>query len=785
MTKRSFERAFSVLILLFAIPTFAQKPDALKFSRAGYELEQQKLFSNALYEYNAAIAADPKYAYPLTRIGAIYFKLHNYNLAVQYYHRSLALDSNFDAYSYYNLADSYRHLDKLDTAVIEFKEFIRKMEPISAQDSGMMHEADYWIKYNLGSIAVRARPKNTDEPIWTFHDSTNKYDNFGPTITADGQTLYFTSRRPSTNSKFEYIETGDYGEDLFVVHRDSSGRWTKATALPPPINSTDDEGTACVSADGQTVFYSMCRRPDGFGDCDLYFSELVGDQWTKPQNLGHNLNSTGWDAEPSVTADGNTMYFASKRNNSIDSSEDIYVAYKNTDGTWTPPVNLGPPVNTRSSDRSPFIAADGRTLYFSSNGHPGFGGHDIFMSRKLDDGTWSEPINLGIPINTPGDDGFLTIPARGDNIFYTRGREKGRGNRDIFETKLPLAFRPGPITVVAGTVYDKENGKPVGAKIEVTDLKSEEVVAVYRSNKITGRFYITLGTGKTYGVTATAPGYAFYSDNYTVPDTISYRELNHDLPLVPLPDGGTHAIASNGPTKGGPDGTKGSLNPSTNGTSTEKDSTGGTETGGKHPRKGPKEPKGTAGGTGPTGRTGGTGPITAKGSTGETGATGPTGGHGVVGGTGGPGSTGPTGGYTSRESLDSGGLAIPLNNVFFDFNKATLRNESRPELKHLIALLNEHPTIFIEISGHTDSIGSADVNRRLSQERADTVRIYLVTHGIASNRVTAKGFGSSKPVATNSTDEGRQLNRRTEFRVFLTARQQQIPKGKAKASKKT
>jgi outer membrane protein OmpA-like peptidoglycan-associated protein/tetratricopeptide (TPR) repeat protein len=671
--------AIVFLLLMMPISLFAQhNTEALKHARSGYELEQQKKFREALYEYNASIAADPKYPYPLSRIANMYWDLHNYPVAIRYYSRAIALDSNFDISNFYNLGYSYKSIQNFDSAVIAFKEFIRRMQPASKADTLAMIDADSWIKFTLGCEAERAKPKNTQEPVPIFGEINSPYDDFGPTITADGETLYFTSRRPSTNH-YAYEETKDYGDDLFVTHRDSARNWVKPTALPPPINSVDDEGAASISADGQTVFYSLCRRPDGIGDCDLYFSELVGDQWTRPQNLGAQINSKQWDAEPSVTADGNTMYFASKRSNSIDGSEDIWVAYKGTDGSWSKPVNLGEPVNTKFSERSPFIAADGKTLYFSSNGHPGFGNHDLFISKKLEDGTWSVPINLGSPINTFGDDEFLTIPARGDKMYFCSQRNNPKGNLDIFEATLPKDFRPGPVTVVAGMVLDKKSLRPLGAKIEVTDLKSHEIVAIYRSNSVTGKFFITLGTGKSYGITATAPNYAFYSENYTVPDTISYRELSHDLPLIRV-----DSLFADLPVK------HDSIHHTVDTTHHTVDTTSNTG-----------QPEN-----------------------------------------------------------------FVLNNIFFDFNKATLRDESIPELKNLVRFLNQYPKFRIEIAGHTDSLGTDQINKKLSQERAETIRSYLIINGIAANRMTARGYGSTQPVAANDTEEGRQKNRRTTFRIL-------------------
>ncbi|HZK76792.1 MAG TPA: OmpA family protein, partial [Candidatus Kapabacteria bacterium] len=545
--------------------------------------------------------------------------------------------------------------------------------------------------------------------------------------------------------------TGGYGEDIFVSHRDTLGHFSTPMSLPPPLNSLDDEGAATVTADGQTMFMSLCRRPGGVGDCDIYESQLAGAQWTAPQNLGRPLNSPAWDAEPSVTADGNTMYFSSTRPGSIDGSEDLYVAYRNTDGSWTPPHNLGEPVNTRFNDRSPFISADGKTLYFSSNGHPGFGNHDLFMTRHLSDGTWSVPVNLGRPINSYGDDVFLTIPASGDKIIYSSQRGDARAPLHLYEAKLPLQFRPGPVTLIAGTVYNRVTHDPVGGEVDVNDLTTNELVAVYHANKVTGKFYITLGTGKTYGVTATAPGFAPYSDHYTVPDTISYREVTHDLPLTPLPE-----IAGN---YNGPDTTglwerTHRHGPDTTGLWARTHRPGPDTTGlwARTHRHGPDT-------TGLWARTHRHGPDT-------TGLWARTHRHG-------PDTTGlwarthpniDTTGQWERDHVDTSG--IELHNVFFDFNKSTLRPESYNELDYWVNLLKQHPTLRIEIDGHTDSVGTAKYNMRLSEARAEAVRAYLVSHGIAAKRLKIKGFGATRPKESNATEEGRQRNRRTEFRFL-------------------
>jgi flagellar motor protein MotB len=237
-------------------------------------------------------------------------------------------------------------------------------------------------------------------------------------------------------------------------------------------------------------------------------------------------------------------------------------------------------------------------------------------------------------------------------------------------------MRPLPVTLVTGTVFDKATKKPLGAKIEVTDLAKDLIQAEYHSNSETGAFELPLPAGKNYGITATAPHYAFFSNNYSVPDSAQYKEIHYEIALTRI-DIDTPVFAS-------------------------------------------KDPQDV------------------------------TGGHDTLG--------------SGKENIDN--TIIALNNIFFDFNKATLRPESITELRHMVKFMQEYPKLKVEISGHTDSIGTDEANRKLSQERAESVRDYLSSHGIHVSRVTAKGYGATKPVAPNDTEEGRQRNRRTEFRII-------------------
>jgi outer membrane protein OmpA-like peptidoglycan-associated protein len=325
------------------------------------------------------------------------------------------------------------------------------------------------------------------------------------------------------------------------------------------------------------------------------------------------------------------------------------VCFRTSDDTWTTPKNLGPVINTIGDDTGPFIAADGKTMYFSSNGWPGYGGRDIFVTVRQDDSwlKWSTPRNLGQPINTDENDSFFQVPAKGDVGYYSSAKES-IGSDDIFSIALPEEAKPVPVFLVKGRVLDAETQKPVEADVVYESLQEGKRAGVAHSSPADGAYRVALVRGKQYGVHAEAEGYYSLSDQFDARNLNQYTEAVRDLYLTPI---------------------------------------------------------------------------------------------------------------TSKASFR-------LNNVFFDHGKYDLRPESYPELDRLITFLNTNSSVSIELGGHTDNVGSDAANVTLSQNRVNSVKAYLVGKGLSPERIQAKGFGKSKPVATNDTEEGRQLNRRVDFRIL-------------------
>jgi outer membrane protein OmpA-like peptidoglycan-associated protein len=506
------------------------------------------------------------------------------------------------------------------------EETLRIEIPLSEGDSTFIFEAP----------VKSPQPQNPIEeiiPPTNLSDVNSIHSDFAPYVSASGDRLYFSSLRESDS------------ENLYVSEF-VNNRWQKPYPLGPPINTKANEGSMAISSDGNLIVFTACGRPDTYGGCDLYFSERTLDGWSEPRNLGRNVNSAGWDGHPSISSDGKWLYFSSDRYGGF-GGRDIWRAPRKDSG-WGKAENLKYPINNARDQASPFIHPDGTTLYFASAGHGGLGMLDVFKSERDSSGNWSEPVNLGPPVNTPGSDYFFSIPAKGDIIYFASDRRGGYGGFDIYWLPLSEALRPKVVATLAGKVTDRETGAPLDAVITVERIATGEVLAEPRTNPETGEFFIVLPAGETYGISVSAVGYAFSSERYDIPVEEGYQELRMDFKL-------------------------------------------------------------------------------------------------------------------SRVKV---GEIVEMRNIFFDFNSDQLKSESESELQRVLKLLTDYPDLHIEIQGHADSIGTKEYNLDLSKRRAMAVLRWLVDRGVAAKRLKAEGMGDAVPVADNVSEEGRQLNRRTEFHII-------------------
>jgi outer membrane protein OmpA-like peptidoglycan-associated protein/tetratricopeptide (TPR) repeat protein len=461
-----------------------------------------------------------------------------------------------------------------------------------------------------------------------------------PAITADDQVFLFTR-----NARTE--AGGQTPEDFYVSRRQGSD-WTPAVNVGSPINTPLSEGAPTLSADGQILIFAACDRPSGMGSCDIYFSRKVGNRWSPPMNIGPPINTKYWETQPSFSSDGKTLYFISNRPGGYGDA-DIWQSTLNENGTWGSPVNLGSKINTAGREESPYIHPDTKTLYFSSNGRVGMGGSDIYVSRKDEQGNWGEPTDLGYPINTFGNENSLLVSGSGNLAYFSSDRAGGYGGLDIYYFDLYEGARPGKITYMKGKVYDSRTKKPLAAAFELIDLQTSKVIIESESNQGNGEFLLCLPTDKNYALNVSKPGYLFYSENYSLKEVKDIsKPFLMDVPLQPIDTG----------------------------------------------------------------------------------------------------------------------LTVELKNIFFETGKFDLKEESKTELQKLISFLNYNKTLKIEIGGHTDNTGDKKANILLSQNRAKSVYDYLLANGIPKERISYKGYGDTRPVAANDTAENKQKNRRTEFKVL-------------------
>jgi len=462
---------------------------------------------------------------------------------------------------------------------------------------------------------------------------------FAPAFLRGGEMMVFTSARPgSSNSS---------GEERLWVSMKRESQWGAPVPLGDALREAEHVGGATLTPDGNFMIFAaygwsgdaMLR---GEGRTDLYSAEKIGGEWRNVRNLGAAVNSSFWDSQPSLSSDGRTLYFASNRPGG-EGGADIYISRRSASG-WSAPVNLGAVINTSKDDMTPSIAPDDATLFFSSNGHGGVGGFDIFVAAGSESGgeRWKSIENIGTPINSSSDEHcFISLPNRRYGYFSSNKS----GNLELYKAD-PNPRPAGALVTVGGRVLDAGSQAPVGASITVTDLGSGETVATYRTDDQTGDYYVILKRGWRYAITAEADGYIFYSDEYSVPLPSSSRDLRKDIPLEPVEGGATRLL------------------------------------------------------------------------------------------------------------------------VFFDYDRAELKRESGPDLDRALKFLKLNPSATIEIAGHTDSLGSAIYNRKLSQDRADAVKRHFTEGGINPARIAAKGYGEDRPVDDNAQEEGRARNRRVEMRVM-------------------
>ncbi len=618
----------------------------------------------------------------------------------------------FHSNPYFFLGYLYYDQGKYDSALKYTKLFLNfKEDDVNKYDKlrydRFVIDAKGIIKFSTFNIEMYGNPVPYD-PKLVEGISTEK-DEYLPFISPDNEKAFFT-RKAKVQQAGSAWEVSKEKEMFCFSERGSDGKFPEGEPMPtPPFNTHFNEGGASVTIDNKHLYYTVVE-PNG--NYDIYFTDLISGAWTEPKSIGANVNSAdSWDSQPSISADGKTLYFASNRPKGF-GGVDIWKTEKDATGQWSAPINVGPKINSAGDEKSPFLHWDSKTLYFSSGDnetgftkHMNLGGFDIFYSKMDSTGNWMSPKNIGYPINTEGNDVGFFVSSDGKNGYFASNdskKTKGKsvGGYDLYYFELPKNARPDEIVIIKGTVTS-DDGKQVIADVELKDAVTNKITKAVVDAE-TGEYAVAANVQKKHDqlLIVKKDGNAFSSQLISLKDSAS----DEDEATATAPASTTNTVSTS------------TTNPSpTNNNTTSAVKTNKKESENKNAN-----------------------PI-AK--------------NRVI-------------KVDMKTDSVKVGKPYTLNNIYFDQNRADLFEESKIVLKEFANYLKENTKIVIEIHGHTDDAGSPNDNQNLSTDRAFTVFEYLRSLGVNKKQISAhKGFGESKPVATNDTEEGKAKNRRTEFLI--------------------
>ncbi|MBC7863632.1 MAG: PD40 domain-containing protein [Bacteroidia bacterium] len=486
---------------------------------------------------NKAIKECPNFAEAYTMLAYIAMDKNDNDKAIEYFEKSLSLSSYFPQ-NYFQLGGIYYYTAKYEQASKAFAKLLSfpRLEP------QMRTAAEYFKECADFSVDAVKNPKPF-KPVNAGPSINSQYQEYFPTVTADNSVFYYTRNyTDQTNC------SGSPGQEdfLFTTH-DEKGQWKPSIPLRE-INSGCNEGAPTISANGQFMFFTACgdidnkygpNKEDGYGSCDIFYSDKIGGKWSKPINVGLPINTKNWETQPSFSSDGKTLYFVRgliERGGKH--KGDIYCATIGANGKFGDPVKLGPNINTEGSEESVFIHPDNMTLYFSSNGRVGLGELDIFMSKRQADGEWGPAVNLGYPINTNKSENSLLVDPSGNLAYFASNREGGFGGLDLYSFAVPEEFLPEKITYAKGLVYDSLTREPMKADFELVDLATGKTTLNSFSNNA-GNFLLTIGANKNYMVNVSKPGYLFYSNKFRMKE--EKTDFEHpfilNIPMLKLDTG--------------------------------------------------------------------------------------------------------------------------------------------------------------------------------------------------------------------------------------------------------
>lgn len=497
---------------------------------------------------NQAIEKDPQFWEAHMLAGEFHEELREYEPAIEHFKKALAINPQQTS-----TGSTYFYLANLQQAVGDYEDAIKNIDifvQFRNANPELVVEANR-LRSNCSFALYQLQHPSTFNPINIGPGINTNNPEYFPTITVDGKTILFTRRIKDGRVEGPYKEQ----EDFFVSELSDRGIWQTAIAMPSNVNTVNNEGAPTISADGRSLVFVACpdatgkdygENRTGKGSCDLFYTKKLGTKWTNPINLPGNVNSFVWESQPSLSADGRTMYFirrVSQRNQPANS--DIFVSRIDENGLWGMAIRLPDYINTPVEEESVLIHPDGKTLYFASRGHVGMGGSDLFVSRLDKNGNWGQPENLGYPINTKFDENSLMVSPDGEIAFFASDREGGFGDLDIYFFEMPEKLRPTKTLYFEGVVYDVVTKRPIPGQFQLIDLETGKEVIYSEADKLTGEFMVSLPINKQYALNVTYPGYAFFSENFDMNNPENNEAIHMDVPMVPIGESDQSIVLAN------------------------------------------------------------------------------------------------------------------------------------------------------------------------------------------------------------------------------------------------
>ena len=635
---------FSLIVALsFSLLTVAQvSKGALKAYDRAIDAYIAKDYEQVVVELDLAIKKSPNFSKPYFMKAQLMRDQRRFNFAIDFLKKGLEIDDSEYYRGWFELAElcwGEGMYEEGKSALETFKntrayaKFVRDSTLLSHYIR-VKEGVDYSIQHmndsaNFDAHKLSSKSINTENP------------EYYPSLSLDNKVIIMTRRYKPIGAAYDQ-------EDFYISKWSNRvNGWSKAEPIPG-INTLANEGAASISGDGSTIVFTACEAPgvgygkrEGKGSCDLFESTFDPDKgrWSIGTNIGAP-NSSMWESQPTLSADGNFLVFARARH-VRGMGSDLFSSYRQEDGSWSEPFRLEGEINTPFEEESPFLHPDGKTLYFSSNGHPGMGNLDIFVSTLQDDGTWGTPINLGYPLNTHDDENSLIVEPAGDFAIFASDRGNINGDMDLWRVRLKEEVKPEAIGVLGGMVVDNASGKMLEATVILLNAETGELVASVESGSNKG-FVLPLPAEGRYSFEVDKEGYLF--------KLVDFQMSGLEDQFVEV-----------------------------------------------------------------------------------------------------------------RLDKIEEGASIDLNTIRFETGSADLEAGYQADLVRLVNWLESNPTANVEIIGHTDNVGSDASNKTLSANRAKSVKTFLVANKIESSRLFTSGQGSSSPVSTNDTEEGRALNRRVEI----------------------